>query len=786
MVFATVEQGPIATVTRRGARFGEQKGDVWHLGGGDIANRYQLTMAGGGGHGYSVPWPSGKVDGTTLRYHVWRDADDVMRLTLYNSNTPEAAPWWEAQAKLPEELRDVPLKHVTVFTGKEAEGFDPEEQNLRTSDKMDGVIRQIRGQILDAGEEPAYNQPLDDVAIPDPEGWSPEPTMLREDTLKELRQKFNSPAFEHYRTVLLRNADKHPDPKDKALDDEMVVGLVWGYLLTEDRSYLDRAMARIDTITSATDYLPSEKDKWPGNRRQYLDIRQFNSHKMAALAMAFDLLGEEMGAQRRARVRYALDRSLDYYMEQVRRNDWWFAGNPSNTIGVGNGSMGLIALALRDEFSEKAEKALDMAVHEIDETFTAIRPDGSCVEGNMYWNYGMAYPMMLGWTLRQADGDDRGLLTSERLKNAKQYLGLNLGGNNENIPFNDTMPWLQSWLVTAHAGSEFDQPLMRWFADHMAEELATTERKWGEQDRGLFALDAFLFRDEQPAPEEFPGVPDILTLEGVQEGVMRSDGSRYKPGLVTGVKGMGEISTHHTNDDQGSFVLYANGEMLLFDPGYMEPAANDHSLAVIGDAVKGKGNKGMGILSGTAVAPVEDVWSEGMLRSMAVDATQAHAKGQGTHSKDIERVRRVFIQIGEEALVLLDDIQVKCDNVPVTSFYQAMWPAEVNGSNATVTAEDTQLAIQTFGPEVEMSVEPRKLTRWVYEDRDMQWHAIAGKYTLDPKRPLVTVLVPSKKDGGESGQPDVSYADGRVEVTLPSGEEVIFERDDAGPWRAAR
>ena len=62
-----------------------------------------------------------------------------------------------------------------------------------------------------------------------------------------------------------------------------------------------------------------------------------------------------------------------------------------------------------------------------------------------------------------------------------------------------------------------------------------------EQASATYIIPAFLYRDRTPAPKTFPGLPTLATLDSVQEGVLRSDGSQFIPRMVTGIKGKEKI-----------------------------------------------------------------------------------------------------------------------------------------------------------------------------------------------------------------------------------------------------
>jgi len=777
VLFAAIQQGVVACVTRGGtmlARRDERRPELWRLRGDDVSPRFKVTMGGAGGRGHSVEWPVQDVDGTRVRFHAWRDAGDVIRLTLYHGDGA-AGPWWEAQLDLPEDLRRTALTHLAVHTTRTPDFYEDLTKPIsptaatHADGAMGGIVRSVRVRALGPQEKPALSQPLGTGTLPakaKPAGYR-SMYFPAAGGLDALRRKLDAPELADYKAVLLRGAAA-PRAGGESLREA-----TWAYVLTGQAEHRQAMLAALDARIGVTDTLPAERPGFPGRLRQDLDIREFKSHGVQEVAETYDLLGNDLDAPRRDRIRYLLVRAVRNYLDRIRRNDWWYVYNPSNTVGVGSGTMGLCALALRDDDPELCRRAVDTAVRTIATAYRAVRGDGSCVEGSMYWNYGMSYPCLLGYALRNATGTDRGLLSSPALRNAHRYMALNLGGDAQNVPFNDTQVWSMGWWLAAASGSEFDQPLMRWLADRMAREYVASG--FPEQARGVYALLAFLFRDRTPAPAEFPGVPNVLSLDGVQEGVMRSDGGQFIPRLVTAVKGKGEVSTHHAQQDQGSFVLYANGEMLLLDPGYFEGGATSHSLPLIGEP-DGEA------LDPRAVCPITDVWEKGPLRSMTVDATAAYAPGRA-RGQAARRARRVFVQVGEAATIVLDDTVPADGDARITAQYQAGFPAEVlPDGRAVVTGRCGTLTVATFGPPLKLAVTPREFsTQWVYFKKGIQWSTIRGSYAHDPARPLVTVLLPAAA-GQAPAAATVAYAADRIDVTV--GAEKVSFRRQAGGWAA--
>jgi len=787
IVTAILQQGVRCTVLQGGVYSPyEKRPGVWGFRDKRLAKRYDLSMGGSGGHDYSVRWPGKEVAGTKLRFVVWRDSSYTIRFAIFHAASPEE-PWWECSFTLPKNLAKKPLTTLSFRTTNEATfSAKPVPKQIT----FEGVISKVELRKLKANEafEPAPLKvaPPAHWVLKKPDAAKHPSVFFTPKTLAGLRKKFNHPAMANYRTLILRKAT--PPAVDKVLQGSTpgwssgLTALTWAYVLTGDEAYLPRLLAVIDRMTSATDGLKQKQNKWPGLRRQLLNIDEFNGHNLESLATAYDCIYDKLDAKRRARILRLLNRGLDYYLGRIKAGDWWYRSNPSNTIGVGNGLNGVVALVLRDYRPDDSKKAIDTAVKTIKDKYVGVAEDGGCVEGNMYWNYGMSYPIWFGYALKQVTGDDRGLLTSPQMRNAGNYLKLMYAGDGKFLCFNDTQPWLNGLLICAHSGSANDLPFLRKAADHMAEKFVNTDA-FGEQVRGQFAVSAFLGRDLKPAPEKFPDLPTLHIVSSIQEGVLRSDAGLV-PSLVTGVKGKGKQSTHHANEDQGSVAVYARGENFLLDPGYFEPAATDHTLPLLGQYVRRKSN------DPRAEAMLSDQWESGELRGMTVDSSGAYIPIRAAKDKPASgSVRRIIVQAADKAVIWLDDISVPQAHRSVTTQYQCGFGVKLSadGTRCRIIGADSDMEILVDGPKTKLTCQGRRKFSqewWVYGKTDVKWHPVRGKYDSDPARPMVTVCTPLAKDA-PSPKIRVTRGDNSISVDIGQKEPIVFERVN-NRWRAKR
>jgi len=641
--------------------------------------------------------------------------------------------------------------------------------------------------------------------------------LIQPEDVQKLRARFNAPAMQFYKKMILQLADRSAHPKamtPKAMTrpdyGEHIWATAWAYLLTGEQKYKDAALRWISGTVGPNDLLASmdptkaealrlehaatggftaadPDPSSPGITRQFLPMGQFQIQRGTAVAIAYDLLFEELDPALRGRMIDYMGKHIDLAVPLVKSKDWWYAGNPSNTISVANGAIGLMALShkeVRDDINELAE----LTSSTITRMFKSIESDGGAVEGTLYWNYGVGAQINLGIALQNVLGKDYGMLSDPRLEKGLDFAQVAIAGDGNMFVFNDTQPWLGGLVPAALGSSRFQQPLMTWLCDAIMERSSQEDPIIQGGVRPTYTIPAFLLRGDAPPVPVMPPLPTLATLPVTQWGVMRSAPDAFKKGLVVGIKGQGGQTTHHTHGDQGNFVLHAGGEEFFLDAGYGYGQAPLHSLPLIGtkEEIAAFSEKDK-VLTGENDAPLLNAWEAGDLRTITVDSTKAYADKAGA-SSSASKVHRVFAMSGEQALVVLDDVVPAKAGTPVTAQYQAAQTPEIaDSSQFLVPGQKTDVRAYLFGPKLDtLNAEPKDLGKrgWVYKHLGRNWNRVSGQYQPNPDQPLVSVFVVAK-DKADPGKPTVAYAGDRVEVKLPGGKLVQFARE-AGNWATVR
>lgn len=631
-------------------------------------------------------------------------------------------------------------------------------------------------------------------------GYAPHPFLLfkgKED-LKAQRAKFISPGFSDYRKAILAATDEsitNLDDSDflkKAIFEAPLAGSAFAYQMTGDTQYKDAFLRACDLYLNGSDYKFKASDA-AGTLFQQLGQDDFMVMNGQAVALAYDMMFDELTPQLRLRMEQRINRFLAIYPGLIANQDWWYdnIANPSNTVAVGNGGMGIMALALRYS-TPKADAMVDQAANVIKNQYKAMLPDGGCVEGNLYWNYGLGHLIAFGLALENAIGNDKGLLDDPALRNMDHFASTQIGGDGNMFVFNDTQPWLSGVIPCAFAATRFDQPLMRWLADEMMRRGADPQ---GISNFNASEADiAFLLRDSKPHIDKIPDLPTVDYMKILNWGVLRSKPDAVGAGLVMGIKGVGGEQTHHSEEDAGSFVLQSRGESFIIHPGYYQDAASEHNLPLIGSIRQAVNQKPISLTANQAVtsaegqlkvrsfiAPISDAWETGDLRTMTVDSTAAYPKELAIH------VRRVMVLDSDKAAIVLDQVEPVNSQDTITSFYQCGFPSELlpEGKGFRINGAKSDLAALIDGPTGTWSLRPCVWqNKWIFTKLGVQWFQVIGAYGFVPGQPRLTIMLPLNK-GASIPTVTVLRTLGTISISIPKASPVKFHQE-AGLWKLTK
>jgi len=631
-------------------------------------------------------------------------------------------------------------------------GFDldrPLFRRFRLSFESDGAVQELGAVSLRGGVPPL----------------EPRKPRLRhpylywtEDRLRLVRRKAKAPAFAGYVEELRRRIRELPVVPSAEefgrLDKiEQLVALGGGVNRCLERWLLtgDARCAR-----RATEFVRAAADIKLG---RYSDLHEGGC--AGTLAIAYDAFHPLLRGRERAAWVRMLSAFLRIHLNTARERHW-NSTTIANANPVCNGGGGLVALALLREHPDAAEGlrlSRKLVRQYADYCYDS---DGGCTEGTQYWQYGMENLIQFVWALEQALGTDDGLLRHPSVERCANMIRVALCNDGKLHGVNDTIPLPIAANVAMFLAGRFDDEFALWYADK-ADEVArdVVARGRGAPYRAPAAW-ALLFRPDRPVQTEQPPLPRAILLRDIQYAAIRS-GTNYDCALDAGLKGSRPPYTHHNQPDTGSYYIDVRGERLMIDPGYYKQEPADHSLPIVNGAAP---EVPVGY-----VGEIVRCESRGALRVLVCDSTPAYGGAA-------RRVCRSLVMVGEEGLVLLDDIAGHRPHVPVVAQYQAGGATDDLGGARTAMVRGTRAALKLqllTRPALALELKPERTfhdTHWGYHFAECRWFPMTGRYEADESDPLVTVFLDATN--GDPGAARLDGCDGRLTVTMPSGAQVRF------------
>lgn len=290
-----------------------------------------------------------------------------------------------------------------------------------------------------------------------------------------------------------------------------------------------------------------------------IDIDLGSSTLARDLATADYLLGDRLSPVTRKLIHDNLQRRIFAPWHAViegRRPEFGWMHSLNNWTAVCINGVTGAALATLDS---PAERAWYIAVAEkkIPDYFAGgFTPDGYCVEGVGYWNYGFGNFIMLAEAIRQATGGRIDLMSEPYAAQPALFSFRS-----------EIFDGLHTTIADCRPG---DNPAGAWMY-YLSRRLGLDAAPWqtAKLGDGLYAVTAMAF-----LPADLPPLHITSGMEGFSRRTWFPDGGVLicRPGPDAGapfaaaIKG-GNNGVSHGHDDVGSFSVVLGQSMLICDPG---------------------------------------------------------------------------------------------------------------------------------------------------------------------------------------------------------------------------
>ncbi len=251
------------------------------------------------------------------------------------------------------------------------------------------------------------------------------------------------------------------------LDRALCLGMA--YRLTGEEKYAEKLWLELENAAGYPDWNPYH----------HLDVGEM----VNAFGIAFDWIYDYLDAEKKSVIIKAIQQkgfmtTMDDYLDRERRRSYrWYQDDPGdNWKFVCNGGATVAALAICDEEDVDVELLTEVVGYAFLDTHRAARrmyhPDGSYIEGFIYWNYASDYLGYYVTALLSAAGTDYGLADYEPIHTSAFYVKRLCSNSFRAFNFGDASESHMAVAVYLWMGKYFNDPrLTTMRADYLRENL---------------------------------------------------------------------------------------------------------------------------------------------------------------------------------------------------------------------------------------------------------------------------------------------------------------------------
>ena len=483
---------------------------------------------------------------------------------------------------------------------------------------------------------------------------------IDEDGFTELKQKIENNAdmkalLEGYLVNLHTYAEQDaPEYHIADLEDlwmrdvgDRIGEFAFAYRMTGDRIYLDAGKRWIVTAISYPTW----------GRSAYENNDLSCAHMLVGLSVFYDWCYDELTAAERSQI-------VDVFKVRggrMRRGSWWNQAYMQNHMWISVSGLMTAAAAIYDVYPE-AEEWFSYGIEKFNKVFTFLE-DGASHEGYLYWQYGMralVYLCEIGNKFLNIDYTQQPYM--QKSWEYALYMTLPFGTmENANtlgvFNFGDaTASNAESSLAfLSYMAEVSDSKVSQWYANQCVDMYLKAGKMPAWRDFVFYSYD---MEEEEPAVS----MPTTRQFEELNYVFMRSDWSgdesaiAFRCGPVMGKAAAADASpydlgTGHSHSDVNHFLIFANGEWLFPDDGYVTNSSFQHNTLI----VNGQGQYGMGSWTKEAVAAmptIDSLQESEELNYVVANGTAAYPSDTG-----LKEYKRHFLYVKPNVLIVIDEVE---------------------------------------------------------------------------------------------------------------------------------
>jgi len=321
--------------------------------------------------------------------------------------------------------------------------------------------------------------------------------------------------------------------------------LSYGYRMTTDKRYLEKAEKEMLAVSRFTDWNPSH----------FLDVAEMTM----GVAIGYDWLFNGLTENTRETIKQAIvQKGLNPSKES--QYNWWLK-TENNWNQVCNAGMTFGALAVKEDYPSLANEIIERAFTSIPLSMDVYKPEGVYPEGYGYWGYGTTFNILFLCAVEKALGSDRGLSHSPGFLQTSDFLKHMVAPSGKNFNWSDN-----------GLGASLS-PAMFWLAQKsnklsvLWSEKAFLEGEDFSKFKGIRELPAIMIWGKNIPLDKITEPKEKFWFgQGTNPVAMMRTSWTDPNAIYLGFKS-GSPSINHGHMDVGSFVMEADGVRWASDPG---------------------------------------------------------------------------------------------------------------------------------------------------------------------------------------------------------------------------
>ncbi|MFA6912380.1 MAG: heparinase II/III family protein [Proteiniphilum sp.] len=321
--------------------------------------------------------------------------------------------------------------------------------------------------------------------------------------------------------------------------------LSYGYRMTTNKRYLEKAEKEMLAVSRFTDWNPSH----------FLDVAEMTM----GVAIGYDWLFNELSENTRKTIKQAIvQKGLNPSKES--KYNWWLK-TENNWNQVCNAGMTFGALAVQEDYPSLANEIIERAFASIPLSMEVYKPEGVYPEGYGYWGYGTTFNILFICAVEKALGTDRGLSRSPGFLQTSDFLKHMIAPSGKNFNWSDnglgaSLSPAMFWLA-----QKSDKPSVLWSEKTFLKTDNFSKFKSIRELPAIMIWGKNIPLDKITEPKE-----KFWIGQGSNPVAMMRTSWTDPNAIYLGFKS-GSPSVNHGHMDVGSFIMEADGVRWSSDPG---------------------------------------------------------------------------------------------------------------------------------------------------------------------------------------------------------------------------